>query len=79
MEALTCMCVFEFFYLRQYLARKALKTNKIQQKPIRRTKKNTDKIQQQNPTTKSNKNQQNPTTNPPNKKTNKNQQKPTKS
>ena len=64
MEALTCMCVFEFFYLRQYLARKALKTNKIQQKPIRRTKKNTDKIQQQNPTTKSN---------------NKIQQKPTKS
>ena len=57
MEALTCMCVFEFFYLRQYLARKALKTNKIQQKPIRRTKKK----YQQNPTKSNNKIQQKPT------------------
>ena len=33
------MCLFEFFILRQYLARKPLKTNKIQQNPVRQREK----------------------------------------
>ena len=89
------VCVYLNFFICANIWRgRLLKTNKIQQKPIWRTKKK----YQQNPTktnnkiqqkpTKSNKNQQKPTnshnfqqkptTNPPNKKTNKNKQKQTK-
>ena len=57
MEDTNNMCVFEFFYLRQYLARKPLKTNKIRSGG----KKKMIQKYQQNPTKSNNKNQQNPT------------------